>query len=373
MKNAFFLAAAYLMAASLEAVSLFAAAAPSAPMLKAKKEAEANGYIFYANHDEIVSRAKKEGKVRIFSGQDTKSLKAMTEAFKIKYPFIDVRADGIDGTEIYQRMLQEMKAGLAKWDVNYVAADFYDDYLSLQKKFDMLGMAQHGVLKMSPRMIDPVNRHIVALQSNIQVIAYNKEVIAPDKVPTTWEDFLKPEFKDKKLGTDVRPKNIAALVPAWGLEKTLDYARKLAAQNPIWLRGDAQIVTYLMTGQFAIALAPNYKTIERVKPKDVKGVLGYKVVEPIPTRLSETEAILASAENPHAALLWLELQASSEGQKILDKIDLAASIYSSGSVHGRLTQGKNVSLLAWEHYLKMEQYEQDIVKAFGFPRAERSK
>src|SRR5262245_29280646 len=294
MKTAYpWVAAAYLMASWLAAANVFAGAAPTAPMLKAKKEAEANGYIFYTNHDEIVLRARKEGKVKILSGQDTKSLKAMTEAFKKKYPFIEVRADGIDGTEIYQRMLQEMKAGLAKWDVNYVAADFYDDYITLQKKFDLLGMAQHGVLKMSPKMIEPVDRHIVALQSNIQVIAYNKEVIAPDKVPTTWDEFLKPEFRDKKLGTDVRPKNIAALVPAWGLEKTLDYAKKLAAQNPIWLRGDAQIVTYLMTGQFPIALAPNYKTIERIKPKDVKGVLGYKVVEPIPTRLSETEAILA--------------------------------------------------------------------------------
>jgi iron(III) transport system substrate-binding protein len=371
MRTAYILAAAYLMASWLEVGSVFAGAAPSAPMLKAKKEAEANGYIFFTEHDEIVSRAKREGKLKVFSGQDPKSLKAVTEAFKKKYPFIDVRAEGIDGTEIYQRMLQEMKAGLAKWDVNYVAFDYYDDYLAHQKKFDLLGMAQQGVLKMSPNMMDPVNRHIVALQSNIQVVAYNKDVIAPDKVPATWEDFLKPEFKDRKLATDVRPKNLAALVPTWGLEKTLDYAKKLAAQNPVWLRGDAQIVTYLMSGEFAIALAPNYKTIERVKPKDLKGVLGYKVVEPIPTRLSETEAVLASAENPHAALLWLEFEASSEGQKILDKIDLAASIYTPDSVHGRLTQGRNISLLAWEHYLKMERYEQDMVKAFGFPRAER--
>jgi hypothetical protein len=94
-------------------------------------------------------------------------------------------------------------------------------------------------------------------------------------------------------------------------------------------------------------------------------------VEPIPTRLSETQAVLASAENPHAALLWLEFEASPEGQKILDDIDLAASVYSTGSVHGRLTQGKNISLLAWEHYLKMERYENEMVKAFGFPRAER--
>ena len=371
MKKTYLWVVFCLIASWLETVNVFAAAAPSASLLKAKKAAEANGFVFYADHDEIVSRAKKEGKLVVFSGQDLTSLKAVTEAFKKKYPFIDVRANGIDGTEVYQRMLQEMKAGLAKWDVNYVAFDFYSDYLPLQKNFDILGMAEQGVLTMSPNMVDPVNRHIVALQSNIQVAAYNRELIAPDKVPGTWEDFLKPEFKDKKLATDVRPKNLAGLVPAWGLEKTLAYSKKLAAQNPVWLRGDAQIVTYLMTGQFAIALAPNYKTIERVKRKDVKGVLGYKVIEPIPTRLSGPLAVLATAENPHAALLWLEFQAGPEGQKILDDIDLAASIYSPGSAHGRLTQGRNISLLAWQHFPKAETYSQEIVKAFGFPREEK--
>jgi len=371
MKKTYLWVVFCLIASWLETVNVFAAAAPSASLLKAKKAAEANGFVFYADHDEIVSRAKKEGKLVVFSGQDLTSLKAVTEAFKKKYPFIDVRANGIDGTEIYQRMLQEMKAGLAKWDVNYVAFDFYSDYLPLQKNFDILGMAEQGVLTMSPNMADPVNRHIVALQSNIQVAAYNRELIAPDKVPGTWEDFLKPEFKDKKLATDVRPKNLAGLVPAWGLEKTLAYSKKLAAQNPVWLRGDAQIVTYLMTGQFAIALAPNYKTIERVKRKDVRGVLGFKVIEPIPTRLSETQAVLATAENPHAALLWLEFEAGPEGQKILDEIDLAASVFSQGSTHGRLTQGRNISLLAWQHYPKMEMYEQEIVKALGFPRGEK--
>ena len=128
MKKTYLWVVFCLIASWLETVNVFAAAAPSASLLKAKKAAEANGFVFYADHDDIVSRAKKEGKLVVFSGQDLTSLKAVTEAFKKKYPFIDVRANGIDGTEVYQRMLQEMKAGLAKWDVNYVAFDFYSDY-----------------------------------------------------------------------------------------------------------------------------------------------------------------------------------------------------------------------------------------------------
>jgi spermidine/putrescine-binding protein len=43
-------------------------------------------------------------------------------------------------------------------------------------------------------MIDPNNRNIVAIGSGIQVVAYNKKLIAENKVPSTWDGFLKPEF-----------------------------------------------------------------------------------------------------------------------------------------------------------------------------------
>jgi ABC-type Fe3+ transport system substrate-binding protein len=363
--------AAALVIALVQMSSAFAAAVSNLALVKAKQQAEAKGFIFLTSHDEIVAQAKKEGKIRVLSGQDQNSLKAVIHAFKKKYPFVDVRGEAIDGTEIYTRMLHEMKAGLAKWDVNYVAGDFYPDYLPHQKKFDLLGMAEHGVLGIPVHMVDPIHRHVVALQSNIQVVAFNKELISVDKVPGNWEDFVKPEFKGRKFATDVRPKNFAALVPSWGLEKTVSFAKKLAAQNPVWLRGDAQMVTYLMAGEFPLVLGPNYKTVMRLQPKDVKKVLGYKVVEPIPTRLSQTQAVLATAESPHASLLWLEFQASVEGQKILDEVDLAASIFSPGSAHERLTQGRPLSLVAWDHYTQVGRYEKDIVKAFGFPRAEK--
>jgi ABC-type Fe3+ transport system substrate-binding protein len=42
------------------------------------------------------------------------------------------------------------------------------------------------------------------------VVAYNKNLISPDKVPNRWEDFLKPEFKERKFVVDMRPHAFAA-------------------------------------------------------------------------------------------------------------------------------------------------------------------
>ena len=177
----------------------------------------------------------------VLSSQDAAAVDATAKAFRKKYPFIDVKASEIGGTDTYLRMIEELRIGkTTDWDVNYVAFDYYDDYLPHQKKFDMLGMARHGVLRVPPDIIDPVNRHIIALQSNMQALAYNKKLIPKDKAPDSFEDLLKPEFKGKKFALDIRPRAIAALVPAWGLEKVLAYAKNLAAQQPTWTRGDTR-------------------------------------------------------------------------------------------------------------------------------------
>jgi ABC-type Fe3+ transport system substrate-binding protein len=372
MQKKFLWIAVFILVSWVEASGALGAAAPSASLAKAKQDAEAKGYVFIASHEEIVERAKKEGKLRVFSSQEPPAIKAITAAFKKKYPFIDVQAQELIGMENYQRMLQEMKAGMAKtWDVNYLAFDFYNEFLPFQKKFDILGMAEAGVLQIVPKLIDPVNRHIVAIQSNMQVVAYQKELISAAAIPDSWEGFLKPEFHGRKFALDVRPKTLAALVPVWGLEKILGYARKLAAQKPIWFRGEQRVLISMIAGELPVLYGPNYKSFKLVQAKDPMKKLDYKVVEPIPVRLTEAEAVLNTAANPHAGLLWLEFQASPEGQKILDDIDLAASIYSPGSVHEQLTRGKQVSVLAWEHYPKMGKYEEEIVAAFGFPRAEK--
>ena len=365
-------AAFFIVGSWVETSAAHGATVPGASLLKAKQEAEAKGYVFVTTHQEIVERAKKEGKLRVFASQEPPAIKAMAAAFKQKYPFIDVRAEELIGMENYQRMLMEMKGGMAKsWDVNYLAFDYYNDFLPYQKKFDLIGMAERGILQIQPKLIDPVNRHVVALQSNIQVVAYHKELIPGNKVPDTWEGFLKPEFNGRKFALDVRPKTLAALVPVWGLEKTVEYARKLAAQQPIWFRGEQRLLISMIAGELAMCYGPNYKSFKLIQGKDPKKILEYKVVEPIPARLTEAEAVLNTAANPYAGLLWLEFQASPEGQKILDDVDLAASIFSPGSVHEQITKGKQVSVLAWEHYPKMGKYEDEIVKAFGFPVAEK--
>jgi hypothetical protein len=144
------------------------AAEASQSLIRAKRDAEAKGYIFVATHDEIVSRAKQEGKLRVVVSMSEGILKRLSDGFRKKFPFIETSAAEIKGTEVYARVLQEIKAGLNKGqDVNDLTYDYYNEFLPHQKKLDIVGMAQQQVLNIPLQMIDPNNRNIVAIGSGI--------------------------------------------------------------------------------------------------------------------------------------------------------------------------------------------------------------
>jgi len=348
------------------------AATPSPAMLAAKKDAEAKGYTFFINHDEIVTKAKQEGKLRVLAEMEPPNIKASIKAFMKKYPFINLHIEEITGTDAARRNILEIKSGMAKdWDILHLSTDFYSEYIPYLWKMDILGMAEQGVLKIPPPMIDPKHRSVVGFFSRFQVTAYNKKLVPADKLPKTWEDILKPEFKGKKFAADIRPTEIAALAPAWGLEKTLEFSRKVAAQEPIWVRGGSRTITAIIAGEIPMMIGPNFHTTKRAQGKDRTGNLQYVTLEPVPVRLSLEEAIQAGAQHPHAALLWLEWMASAEAQKLADEHEpLGSSVYVRGGAVEQELRGKKLSVVSWDHHQNMEQWQAKVVEAYGFPKAE---
>jgi hypothetical protein len=103
-------------------------------------------------------------------------------------------------------------------------------------------------------------------------------------------------------------------------------------------------------------------------------VLHYKFLEPVPVRPAEPFGVIAASGNPHTALLWIEFVATAEGQKIIDDFDpFGASIYAPGSIQGQEIKGKRISLVDWEYYTKLGEYQDKIVAAYGFPKADPQK
>jgi iron(III) transport system substrate-binding protein len=349
-------------------------AASPAALSKAKQEAESKGFIFFTNRDEIVAKAKEEGRLEALTFLESNAKKSMIDAFRKKYPFIQVIAEEIGGTDEYQRFILEMKAGRAKrWDTVHISNQVYAEYPPYLKKFDVLGMAEQGVLNIPPKVVDSNNRNIVSKGTQVAVAAYNKKLIPAEKVPTTWEGFLKPEFKGRKFVVDVRPLSVANLVPAWGLEKTLDFARKIAEQKPVWVRGSRTLAS-LALGEYSLFMGLNISSVLEAQAKDLTKSLELQFLEPVPVRFGSADGVLATAAHSHTALLWLEFQVSAEGQEILDKYGPAdGSVYVAGSALNTMIHGKPLSSLNWDLQKNLDQWVKKIVEAYGFPMAEKGR
>jgi spermidine/putrescine-binding protein len=282
----------------------------------------------------------------------------------------------ITGVDANERFLLELKAGVVKdFDVVQLSPERYPEYLPHAKKFDILGMAEHGVLGIEPKMIDPKNRTVVSLATVLFVAAYNKNLLPGDKVPTTWDGFLKPEFKGRKMMVDVRPimYSTFAACPDQGLgvEWMVNYARKIRDQQPIWVRGYSRTLTSMNAGEYALHSGVYYHTVVRMMQKAPQNNLELKFIEPVPATLFEAEMVVNSSRNPHAALLFLEYQASAEGQKIIDEREpLKASLHSSGSVAAKQLKGKRVCLNNYDTLQQSSGWEKMAIEAFGFPGAE---
>jgi Bacterial extracellular solute-binding protein len=199
MRDRFFVVVALFLLLGLS-VDVPRVPAASPDIATANKAAQAKGFIFETSHDAIVSKARAEGKLRVLSSYAPEAYRAMIDLMKRRYPFLDIHVEELTGPEAQQRFLLELKAGTVKeWDVVAATPAIYNEFIRESRKFDILGMAEQGVVAADPRMIDPENRRVVAISSNLCSAAYNRNRISVDKVPNTWEDFLKPEFKGEKF------------------------------------------------------------------------------------------------------------------------------------------------------------------------------
>ena len=352
------------------AANVAAATSPSADSTTAKKQAEAKGYMFVSSHDEIIAKAKKEGKLRVLSSYDRDTFQELRKAFIKQYPFIDLNIQRSEGVEAFQRFLLELQATRrSNWDVVEVATELYKEFLPYSKKLDIFAMAKQGVLQIPAEIIDPVNRNIVSLASTIHCVAYNKNLIAPEKVPHSWEDFLKPEFKGRKFMTEVRPQGFTPIAAARGEEWAINYARKIKDQEPIWVRGSTRGLMAVMTGEQTLYHLPYYHSCIREKRKDVSKSMECKIIEPVPIRIQEMTGILESSPYAHAALLWMEFQISPAGQAIIETVEPKSSPYIPGSEAAKVTRGKKLWVNNWETFQNSAKWQQMVVEAFGFPQA----
>jgi ABC-type Fe3+ transport system substrate-binding protein len=342
----------------------------SASVAKRKEEATKKRMI-YLTRDEILAGAKKEGKVVTAPGYQEITRGPLVQAFQKKHPFItnvEWRIVQDDGGE--HRQVLEMQARRSTLDVFSPHLTHYSEYLKFNPflRYDLTAMARDGQLQIPAEMMDETGV-IAWLGTVMGGMLYHTKLVSPDKAPSTWESCLDPQWRGK-IAFDTKPRALTFLVPVWGEEKVLDFAKKLKANEPIWSTGATAGITQLSTGEFSIYCGVMLHSAYRGLRKDPS--LPLKVVVPslLPIGLLEPEAISANAKNPHAGLLWIEFLASKEGQKIADEINPGrASVLVEGTLAYEASKDRKVSLCGPRCSAGADRFMSRIaVEAWGFPK-----
>ena len=326
------------------------------------------GVLNVADHAALVAQAEKEGSLTVSTSFTEDSIPLIKKGFEAKYPNIKLNITEQTGDDD-KRILLEVQSGQSDIDVMHLSAESYKDYLPYVAKVDLLKMSNDKVLDIPKEMINEQQPGTMAAGSGIGGVAWNPKVLPENMVPQSWDDLLKPEYQGRKFMVDIEPANLAVLGAAWGEDKLLDYASKIKDQKPIWVRGDTNSLTLMAAGEFGLHAFSNYHSAYRVTKKSDNIKIG--LLEPIPVRLTQFQAIRDGAKHPAAAALFIEYTATAEAQKVLDDDEpMQSSIYAPGSKLNELTKGKQTSVMGWKDFENQPKWESDIVKKWGFPSAE---
>jgi ABC-type Fe3+ transport system substrate-binding protein len=201
-----------------------------------------------------------------------------------------------------------------------------------------------------------------------RVIVYNASLVPADRVPKTWQDCLDPHWKGRFIVL-TRPHPWVGLWPAWGEEKTIQFAKRLKENQPIWGRAsNLENALQVTTGEVPMLCGIHYTTIFNVLRRDPQAKITPIFPSETPVGMGETIGILKGAKNPNAAFLLAGWLASLEGQKGEEKIG-RASPFIEGTETGRRLQKAGVKVIfgGWAEEEYAPERTKKILAAWGFP------
>jgi len=260
---------------------------------------------------DLVEGAKKEGRLVVWDTTRGKG-KEHFRAFEKKYPFIKVEQALVHSDEVVQKITMEQRAGRAPTaDVIACNSVSYE-----QGKVDgvFTRFPWRKVFGYIPAEAVDKGDFGVGVYGNVWTMAYNTKLVPKGKVPNSYEDLLKPEWRGK-LAVDIRvnPWSYIASSGAWSVEKAEDYVKKLKDNQPKFGRGGSAISQLLIAGDFQIAPVYLFNIIAaRKSGAPIDNVFTEPTVG-MPTGIGAFKR----APHPHAAVLFVDFLLSEEGQRIL--------------------------------------------------------
>ena len=259
----------------------------------------------------VVEGARREGKV-VFYTVMGESLQISQEFEKI-YPFIKVEVLRATVYPLLNRILNEARAGMYRYDVVRQAAfpmnmliqkGLVQPYLSPERKWYEKGWKDE-------------KGYWTSTDDNYYVIGYNTTLIAKADAPRDWEDLLAPKWR-AKIGMDSDNHVLyGGLEQAWGREKASAFFKKLAQQEIQFRKGNTLVAQLIAAGEFSLGFVYAHR-VELMKSQGAP-IDWVPTMNPIVNTIGPL-ALGAKPEHPNAGKLLIDFALSKEGQRLVQAL-----------------------------------------------------
>jgi iron(III) transport system substrate-binding protein len=256
----------------------------------------------------LYDAARKEGELTWYSAQiQSEPAEAAGRAFTERYPGIKVNVVRSTSEVAFQRLSQDMRAGVTQCDM-FSSTD-YGHFLYLKREGRLASFRPKNVDGMLPRLRDPdPDQCWQILYLGLYLLAYNTRKVAAAEAPKTWKDLLDPKWKDQ-LAVGHPGYSGAIAIMAVILRKLYgwDYFKALEKNKPQIGRSSDDPVTLMNAGERNVGLSVSISmpllSIARGNP--------LAIVYPTEGTVAVygPSAIPKSAPHPNAARLFMEFAA----------------------------------------------------------------
>jgi iron(III) transport system substrate-binding protein len=308
--------------------------------------------------DAVLTKAKEEKTLVLYSSADLRDGTALTHAFQKKYPFIEPRLFRVGSGQMPVRVLQENRAGANLVDV-IQAGDFVFYELSRASIFQPYDSPER---RFFPPEFKDKDGLWTSGYHNAAVIAFNTSRVKTEDLPKTYDDLLHPKWKGKMILDINGPEWYAGMLQVLGQEKGLSLMRGLAKQNLYFSNGKVLANQILISGEYYLLVNDYEHLVQSAKKRGapIDSIAAY----PVLSRVS-TIALARYAPHPNVGRLYIDFVLSEDGQKILRSFGRGSS---RKGIEPDELQKKGVKLSVTEMSLAKDfaRYAKEFRDIFGF-------
>ena len=262
----------------------------------------------------ILDGAKAEGKVVWYTSLSG-NYREIVDAFKKKYPEVQIEVYRAGSSDVAERLLNEAKAGRYLAD----AMETTPGSLMLLRESGILKPYNSPELAKYPEeaktRADGGRVYWVTDREAYLGFGYNTRLISSSQVPKNFQDLLRPELKSKLAVTT--ESSSARVIGSMLKYKGDGFMKKFKEQEVrLFKLASLGFLNLLIAGE--IAGSPTVFRNQVVVMKE-KGAPVEWVPLDVAVANAGGSAVIANAPHPHAALLLTDFVMGAEGQKLMEQ------------------------------------------------------